>query len=462
VRRLLVPAALLLLGGSIAGAAPTAAPSPAFAKAKRYGTGASPTSVAVGDVTGDGKLDVVSANSGAGTVSVLANGGSGTLVPKRDYASGHTPGSVAVGDLNGDARPDIVVVSSPNTVSVLLNAGAGSFEPRRNYGTGDEPDVVAIGDLNRDGRPDLATANGETNTVSVLLNRGDGSFQARVAYGTGLLPTSIGISDLNGDGAADLAVANLGDLDGSSVSIFLNRGDGSFGARQDFQTGDGPVSVAIGDLNGDGHPDLATADSEGNRPMGVGIYVSVLLNNGVGSFGPRHDYVVGDYPRQVAIGDIDGDTKPDLVTATYGGGTFNDWQAVSVLLNEGNATFGRPFVYPVRLVNEDIEDAGLAVGDLNGDGRPDVVDVESGLNAVSVLRNAPGLCDVPDVRFAKLRIAKRALKRANCRVGKIRWAKARSPVAQPRGTVLSQKPRFGAVLGRRGKVGLVVSRGRKG
>jgi len=454
-------AALLLLGGSIAGAAPTAAPSLAFAKAKRYGTGASPTSVAVGDVTGDGKLDIVSANRVAHTISVLANRGNGTFLPKRDYAAGHAPRSDTIGDLNGDGRPDVVAASSPNAVSVFLNAGSGSFEPRRDYGTGDEPDAVAIGDVNRDGRPDLATANGAANTVSVLLNRGDGSFQAPVAYGTGMLPTSIGISDLNGDGGADLAVANLGNLDGSSVSIFLNRGDGSFGARQDFQTGDGPLSVAIGDLNGDGHPDLATADSEGNRPTGVGIYVSVLVNNGDGSFGPRHDYVVGDYPRQVAIGDIDGDTKPDLVTATYGGGTFNDWQAVSVLLNKGNATFGQPFVYAVRLVNEDIEDAGLALGDLNADGRPDVVDVESGLNAVSVLRNAPGLCDVPDVRFAKLRVAKRALKRANCSVGKIRWAKARSPLAQPRGTVLSQKPRFGAVLRHRGKVGLVVSRGRK-
>ena len=156
------------------------------------------------------------------------------------------------------------------------------------------------------------------------------------------------------------------------------------------------------------------------------------------------------YPRQVAIGDIDGDARPDLVTATYGGGTFDDWQALAVLINRGDGTFGRRFVYAVRLVNADIEEAGLAVGVLNGDGRPDVVDVESGLNAVSVLRNAPGLCDVPDVRFAKLRVARQALARANCRVGKVRWAKARPPAPPPRGWVLS-KPVFGAVLGRRAR-----------
>ena len=132
-------------------------------------------------------------------------------------------------------------MSPTNTVSVLLNL-VWELRAERDYGAGDEPSDVAIGDVNRDGRPDLATANAAGNSVSVLLNRGDGSFQESVVYATGLNPTSVGIGDLDGDGAADLAVANLGNLDGSTVSVFINNGDGTFSARQ-FPDGGWPSQV---------------------------------------------------------------------------------------------------------------------------------------------------------------------------------------------------------------------------
>jgi FG-GAP-like repeat/FG-GAP repeat len=168
-------------------------------------------------------------------------------------------------------------------------SSALSFAPHRSYAIGNDandrgaythsPQSVAIGDLNGDGKPDLATTNFGVNTVSVLLNRGDGSFQAEVEYPTGLAPYSVAIGDLNGDGNPDLATANV---KANTVSVLLNRGDGSFQRRRDYATGRLPYSVAIGDLNGDGKPDLATAN--------LADTVSVLLNRGDGGFQRRRDY----------------------------------------------------------------------------------------------------------------------------------------------------------------------------
>jgi hypothetical protein len=156
---------------------------------------------------------------------------------------------------------------------------APSFAAPRSYATGGDPVSVAIGDLNGDGKPDLATAN-DANTVSVLLNSGDGSFQAKLDYETGGGPGSVAIGDLNGDGSPDLATANVCCASPGAVSVLLNRGDGSFQAKLDYATGGDPYSVAIGDLNGDGKPELATANSQS-------FSVSVLANRGDGSFHAR-------------------------------------------------------------------------------------------------------------------------------------------------------------------------------
>ena len=121
------------------------------------------------------------------------------------------------------------------SVSAAAPTGsAPSFAAARSYATGSHPSSVAIGDLNGDGKPDLATANGDANTVSVLLNRGDGSFRAKLDYATGSGPASVAIGDLNGDGKPDLATANS---DADTVSVLLNRGDGSFQAKRDYATG---------------------------------------------------------------------------------------------------------------------------------------------------------------------------------------------------------------------------------
>ncbi len=175
-------------------------------------------------------------------------------------------------------------------------------------------------------------------------------------------PNSVAIGDLNGDGKPDLATASY---NAGTVLVLLGNGDGTFGAKTAFGTGSFPTSVAIGDLNGDGTLDLVT----GNAGT-----VSVLLGNGDGTFGARTDFGTGSYPRSVAIGDLNGDGKPDLVTANYYAST------VSVLLGNGNGAFGAKTDFGTGM-----QPPSVAIGDLNGDGKPDLVTANYNANTVSVL-----------------------------------------------------------------------------
>src|SRR5438552_2551988 len=209
-----------------------------------------------------------------------------SFTAKQDFPTGTTPVSVTVGDLNGDGKLDLVVANDgANTVSVLLNttapgAAAPSFAAKQDFVTGNTPFSVTLGDVNLDGKLDLAVANLNSATVSVLLNTttpgaATPTFAARQDFVAGTLPASVTVGDVNGDGKLDLAVANQGS---TTVSVLLNTtapgaATPSFAPKQDFATGAFPRSVTVGDLNGDGKLDLAVANS------GVGAStVSVLLN----------------------------------------------------------------------------------------------------------------------------------------------------------------------------------------
>jgi hypothetical protein len=426
------------------------APAPSFAAPKSYATGVWPSGLAVADVNGDGRADLATANygEGANSVSVLLNGGSGRFRDRREYVVGESPGSVAIGELNGDRKPDLAVANEEtNSVSVLLNSGDGTFGRRRDYPTGDAPVSVAIGDLNADGRRDLAVANfvvpdvnitGVPGTVSVLLNSSDGGFQAKVDYRTGRRPLQVVIGDLAGDGQPDLATGNRSD----TVSVLANRGNGTFASPVDSRAGSGPRAIAIGDLNADGRPDLATANT--NDRVNT---VSVLINRAGGTFRAKRDYRAGNGPFAIAIGDVNGDRRPDLAAAVSSG------NGVSVLVNRGNGSF-----LPRRDYRTGREPWSVAIADLTGDDRRDIVTANAGANSVSVLANATGLCAVPTVTGMVLSAAKRVLARANCRLAKVRSTYSRDV---RRGRVISQKPKAGSVLPNGGKVNLVVSRGRE-
>ncbi len=358
-----------------------------FIARRDFAAGGNPFSVAVGDFNGDGVPDLAVANFGSNNVSVLLGNGDGSLRAARNFVAGSFPVSVAVGDFNGDGVPDLAVANQgapplflDGGVSLLLGNGDGSFQAVRNFAAGTRPVFVAVGDFNRDGVQDLAVANfgsfPDPGNVSVLLGNGDGSFRAARNFAAGSSPVSVAVGDFDGDEVQDLAVANSGLLpDPGNVSVLLGNGDGSFRAAREFGAGSGPRCVAVGDFNGDGKPDLAVASATPHN-----FVVSVLLGNGDGTFRAAVNYGAGRDPRSVAVGDFNGDGVQDLAVANQAAPPFFLGGGVLVLLGNGDGTF-----QAAREFGAGLGPNSVAVGDFNGDGVPDLAVANQGSNNVSVL-----------------------------------------------------------------------------
>jgi hypothetical protein len=326
-----------------------------------------PLSVAVGDFTGSGILDLAVANVRSNTVSVLLGNGDGTFQPAVNYAVGLGPLSVAVGDFNHDGFPDLAVANADSdSVSVLLGNGDGTFQAATNYNVGSLPVSVAVGDFTGNGILDLAVANGDSNTVSVLRGNGDGTFQPMATYAVGVAPVFVAVGEFIRNGILDLAVANDGD---NTVSILMGNGNGSFQSAVNYRVGSGPSSVAVDDFDQDGNLDLAVANVFSQT-------VSVLLGNGDGTFEPAVDYPVGVYPLSVVSGDFTRNGIADLAVANSPDNT------VSVLSGNGDGTFTLSETDRIGP-----SPASLAVGDFNGDGALDLVVATSGNSALDVLLN---------------------------------------------------------------------------
>ncbi len=346
-----------------------AEPGNSFQAAVDYTAGAQPNFVAAGDFNGDGRVDLVVANSASNNnnVSILLGNGDGIFQTAVNYTAGAGPTGVAVGDFNGDGKADLAVTNGgSNNVSVLLGNGDGTFQAAVNYGTGTGPFFVAVGDFNGDGKADLVVANYGGTNVSVLLGKGDGTFSPAVNYNAGGAPESVAVGDFNGDGKADLVVVN--NTDPGSVSVLLGNGDGTFQAvNYGLGLGNQPQAVAVGDFNGDGKADLAVTNYGGN--------VSVLLGNGDGTFQAAVNYGLGTGLRAIAVGDFNGDGKADLVVTNQ-----SAVGKVSILLGNGDGTFGAAVNY-----NAGGGPVSVAVGDFNGDGLSDLAVANKGSNNVSIL-----------------------------------------------------------------------------
>ena len=260
--------------------------------------------------------------------------------------------------------------SNGNAVLGTAMLGTGTtgldFLNSSNPTTGVEPVSVAVGDFNGDGFPDLAVANYGSNTVTILLGNGNGTFTqavySPVTVGNG--PVSVVVGDFNGDGIEDLAVVNNVSLvySGSTVTVLLGNGNGIFtkAVNSPVATGFSPTSISVGDFNGDGILDLAVVSDVSYGTM------AILLGNGNGSFtqAPVSVATVGLNPISVAVGDFNGDGIPDIAVANdYYDGT------VTILLGNGNGTFTQAPNSPVSLF---LAPQSLAVGNFNGDGISDL------------------------------------------------------------------------------------------
>ena len=329
-----------------------------FAPAHNYGAALFPYSVAVADFNGDGKADLAIANAHSDTVSVLLGNGDGSFQTEVPYTVGNAPQSVVAGDVNGDGIVDLVVVNTGDSnLEVLLGNGNGTFRSGGTFMVQANPLDVVIGDFNLDGKLDLAVANGPNSAgVSILLGNGDGTFQAFAPYAAGTNANSLAVGDFNGDGKPDLAVT---DLINNDVNVLLGNGDGTFHAATSspFMVDSGPTSIAVGDFNGDGKPDLAVANGTSND-------VSVLLGNGNGSFQTAVNYAIGSstQPVSLATGDFNGDGILDIAVANHLANT------ASVLLGNSNGTFQAAASYGASFFPQ-----AITVGNFTGDGRADLV-----------------------------------------------------------------------------------------
>jgi photosystem II stability/assembly factor-like uncharacterized protein len=331
-----------------------------------YAVGTSPYAVAVADLNGDGKPDIVVANSGSNSVSVLINRGNGMFAPRVNYSASLQPHSVAIADVNNDGAPDIITgaTGSP-TISVLINHGDGTFAPAVGYSAAGTVQQFVVADMNGDGFPDIVAVSGNSNELQVLLNNGSGGFGSPISVPVST-PIGCVAAALKNDGAIDVAtIANTTYL---TLQTFTNVGSGSLSAGYSYSTASDPHGIFASDLNGDTYNDLVISNGAANA-------VSVYTNDGTGAFPSKTDYTVGAGPWGIACGDLNSDGKNDILVANSGSAS------VSVLLNSGGGVFTRTD-YSVGSAPH-----GVAVADINQDGMLDLIVANTGSNSVTVLLN---------------------------------------------------------------------------
>jgi len=372
-----------------------------FSAKTDFTAGANTSGITSDDFNGDGKIDMAVSNASSNSISVFLN----TIVigeptpafsPADNFASGNNPLSIISGDLNGDGKKDIVTANlNDNTVSVFFNttaagAASSSFSARTDFSVNPGPYTVSMGDINNDGKPDLITPNISSNSFSVLMNTtapgaSTPTFSTRTDFACGGGPAWAAIKDLNGDGSLDVCIVNHNT---ANVSIFFNTttpgaSTPTFTSNTDFATGPEAFSAAVDDLNGDGKPDLAVENFSSNT-------VSVLINTTVPgastpSFSAKTDFAVGFSLVHTLIKDVNGDGKKDLIIPQFGS------SLISVILNTTAPGASAPTFSGLIHFTADGGTRLLTSADFNGDGKPDIGSANYSTNNVSVLLNSINL-----------------------------------------------------------------------
>lgn len=292
-----------------------------------YSSVSSSSSVAIGDMNHDGKPDIVS--TGRDEVVIFVGNGDGSFQAPVTVRGGASISTITITDVNGDQLPDIAMAEEPP--KVLLGRADGTFN---NLNPGDaglpaDSYFIGAGDFNGDGKSDLAQAEQFGNRVAVFLANANGTVQAPSLLDTGAnsLPSSLATGDLNQDGKVDIAVTNGSS---NSVGVFLGNGNGTFQPQVEYQVGAAPSMVQIADLDGDGKQDLVVVNVNSNS-------LSILLGHGDGTFDPQTlvDAGSGSAPRAIAVGDLNRDGRPDLASLNGGLGS------VSIFLGRCDAVIAR-------------------------------------------------------------------------------------------------------------------------
>ena len=336
----------------------------------------------VADFNEDGNADIAVTGGQTGKISVVLGQGAGNFGAPVDIAVDDFAAGIAAADFNLDGHVDLIVTNliANGSVKVLFGNGTGSFPNSATFGAaqqvGHGPFAIATGDFNGDHKPDLVLTNLLDQTYTVIFGDGQGgSIGSASAACGGAGPQAVAVADFNRDGIDDIAISNtLVD----NVAIFEGFSGGgtnplSPASGSPYTSIKEPEGLSVGDFNGDGLPDLASADVGGGT-------VTVFINDGSGVFGTS-DFRVGGGPFSLATLDADLDGKADIVTANPESGD------VSLLRGNGDGTF-----QPFQSLDPNVSHSnpiGIAVGDFNGDGRPDLVTGNHGLqnDSLSVLIN---------------------------------------------------------------------------
>jgi len=338
-----------------------------------YRTGASSQVPATGHLNGDGRVDLVTANSTAfNPVSVLLNSYAPDsrfleFAPAATLTAGNSPRSVVIADMNRDGINDLVVANfGTNNLSILRGVGNGTFLAATSFNAGTGPVEVVSGDFDSANGPDLAVANQTANTVSVRRNTGTGSLLATVTLAAGSDPRSLAVGDVTGDGRHDVVIASRNQ---SKLIVWSGDGAGGFVAAPDIATPAFPTVVRAADLDNDNDLDLVVA-TQGTPPG-----VTVLLN-AAGTF-TASDVLVDGLPTDVVLGDINGDQRPDALVPI--GTRFH------TLVNNGTGTLQRAGLFTVGV--------GIqrgALGDFDNDGDLDAAFTVTSTGSAAIVNNEDG------------------------------------------------------------------------
>ncbi|CAF4701818.1 unnamed protein product [Rotaria sp. Silwood1] len=341
------------------------------------GNGSLPKALATYDFNNDGLLDIVVVNSGTNDIGILLGYGNGNFATMKRYSTGNnsTPIAIVLTDMNNDGRIDIVVANSAtNNIGILLGYGNLTFDTIITYPIGNDshPQSIAVGDFDNDGRMDIVVANYHANGINIFLGYENGNFTSQVSCSTGYQswPSWITVEDFNRDNRLDIATSNF---NMNNVAIFLGYGNGTFAPATIFSTGDGssPQFIKADDFNNDGILDIAAANYGTNN-------IVILFGFGDGSFllGTACRTGLGSSPYALAIGDFNNDSRLDIAVVNEKSNETN------IFLGYGRELYAGVTSYNVGFGSQPYS---VAIGDVNNDGRSDIVVANFGTDNIAIL-----------------------------------------------------------------------------